>query len=273
MPGWIVAAGIVVTITASSRAAWVSEVWLSAQPGRDIHDQIVQIPALIEVSGLAGIANPELVIIDAGDSLIRYGRVKQIFSLTGSANVRLVHEGLFPPTLGVSGQSATADILALADNETFDLAGSRAAVLFDQPTGLSVVGGNINSLNDLDPVDVVTFGSPGQTRVHADFVDRPVIDVSDIAVVTRPNQPEGPDPWPNLFFTRTPSLNIVIPTINGNYQLNPARFNRRWQPLPEPSAGLCLALFLLALSGRSQRRRPTRGGQIVRSGVSLGGDR
>ena len=95
MPGWIVAAGIVLTIATGSRAAWISEIWLSAQPAQDIDGQIVQIPALIEVSGLAGIANPELVIIDALDSPARYGRVKQIFSLTGSAEVRLVHEGSF----------------------------------------------------------------------------------------------------------------------------------------------------------------------------------
>ena len=251
------------------QAAWISEIWLEPQDVLDDQFQPTTVPPLVEVSGLDPQKDADLILIDAKDSPTRYSKVKTIITLTAGSNIRAVTQDTFPDTYMTHVLNRGQVYQSLGPGETFSFTGSRALLLFDEPTGLAGFTGRLEDVEGLaDPLDVVTLDWQGQARQHPLFTHRPIIDATLGPVIARPNIPEQSAPWPTTYHSGAVSPGARLHGSFGDYQVNPGDFNDVWSPAgPEPATATMLIVLWLSAWSRPGRQLGHAGGKRAGAGL------
>ncbi len=244
-------------------AGWISEIW--PQPTLvTANDQLLTLPPLIEVTALDPQVAAELVIIDARDSIFRYGLIKRRFTLSPGHRLRVLSEASIP--LGAMGiNTGIQDEFEVTPNgQTLDLTGSRAVLL--------TVGGSDSEIGTV--IDAVTIGPTDVTRPHADFPARGVLTPQAGQVITRPNIPTLLRPYDNLYLIAEPGPTGWITGDFGGYRMNPGLINVTWAPppvTPEPASMAVLAWTAVLLGSR--RKHPATTPGYMAAGAGYRGNR
>ncbi len=219
-------------------AGWISEVQTTARQTHNVvHSDVLTLPAYIELVGLDGFDQPELVIISASTSENRHGRILQVISLGPGPGVRVVTGGAWPIDLGSDA------VTTLDGNTELNLDGPRTLLLFDSPTRLIPNTGRIQQFLDdvtADLLDAVTFGPVGSAQTYE---GEPVLAIAPGQLIAKPMRYET-EPWESFFLIDTPSLDGLLKSTTPVYASNPGLINPIWHPVevPEPSTVLvCVA--------------------------------
>ena len=233
-------------------AGWISEIQPAPRIEYNLTRQaMLTIPSLVELSGLKGLSQVDLVILDASLSPSRHGQIRQVISFTTSSDVRVVIDGTWPYS-DPSSYDIQSNVSAMTA-KTLNLSGSKSLLLFDGPTGLVDHIGHINEFLDkvsAQLIDVVTFGPAGEAM---SFNGEPVLTVQPGDVITQPMTKTKPSDW---YLIGQPTINGMIQDVGLAYPLNPGIMNpiRQASPqVPEPyTIGLvvCVLLFSPSILGR-----------------------
>lgn len=250
---------ILVSLTPDCPAAWISEVQPTARQALNASqtDQST-IPALVEVLGLAGVVEAELVIINAQDSPTRWGAIQQVVTIGAGQPARILTGGPWPTDIFPFGDPPPGDRVQMIGGG-LDLTGSRTLLLFDRVTGLIPLSGKINTpqaqalLAGAQLLDVVTFGPNGSGSARA-YQGEAILSLDATKAAARPTLPAG-GPGP-AFLVGTPDLNGDLLAGSGFFALSPGLTNTvvTAASMPEPTTvAICLA-GLLALPAVRHRR-------------------
>ena len=248
-------------------AGWISEVQPFSHQVFDItHTQVLDVPPLVELSGLGGAGVFELVILDAGLSPEQTGRVLQTIAFTTGTDVHVVAEEPLPQQLA----SGNARLTTLDQSQTLDLsAGPRSLLLFDGLTGLVPNSGQLQNLAlnaGVNLLDVITFGpsslagspgSPTPTNSAQAYEDEPVLVVQTGEAISRP-MANLSQPADRFYLTGTPNLEGALLNDLPEYRLNPGLVNLELDLSSSPEPG-CGAILLIGQAGwwLLSRRRET----------------
>ena len=248
---------------------WISEVQPFSRRVFDItHTRVLDVPPLVELSGLDGSGVFELVILDAGPSPERVGRVLQTIAFTTGTGVHVIADEPLPQQLA----SGEARLTTLDQGQSLNLsAGPRSLLLFDSLTGLVPNSGQIQNLAlnaGVNLLDTVTFSptsfaspssfadDPNAAQAHG---DEPVLTIHTGEAISRPMASLS-QPANRFYVTGTPDLEGALLSEVPAYRLNPGLANLILDSIsethsPEPGCG---AVLLVAQTGwwvLSRRRR------------------
>lgn len=256
----------------TSMGGWISEVQpFSRRVFNITHTRVLDVPPLVELSGLDGTGVFELVILDAGLSPERAGRVLQTIAFTAGTEVHVVAEEPWPQQLA-SGESR---LTTLDQGRDLDLsAGPRSLLLFDGLTGLVPNSGQIQNLainTGINLLDTVTFGpssvaspsgspgSPTPTGPAQAQGNEPVLAIQTGEAISRPMASLS-QPADRFYITGTPDLEGALLSELPAYRLNPGLANLELDLTQAPEPG-CGAVLLVTQAGwwlLSRRRQAVR---------------
>ena len=256
-------------LTAVAQGGQISELFLA--------DPAIGMPNAVEVFGLNGLGQADLVIIDAGIGS-RHGEVLQVVTLDAPLQVVLVSDapwpgGLWAEVTGPAESRMVGDDLA---GNAFAFTRARTILLFDRKTNLDAHRSNLftdplqqSRVAGATLLDWVTFAPGGEatTLDNADlgsivlnepFTDEGeaqyVIDTAQGDAMARPRVDGG---FSRIWLVGNPNALGQLTTLDQPFDLTPGLTNPALQGprLPEPTSAACLLAGLGLLLKRARRPR------------------
>ncbi len=219
--------------------AWISEVqpWPRTVINHTGTATFV-IPPLIEISGLHGLPQAELVIIDASPSPLSpgtpapIGTVLRVVPLIGEQDIRVAAESPWPQQMGSPNPGSA---VVLPPGQTLGLGGKpRTLLLFDGPTGLVSFGDSIQSWPDLANATLLDALTLGPANAAAPLGNEPSLGIATDQALSRPMQSTA-NPWDSVYLIGRPSLDGTLDNTE-SYRLDPGLANLVIQTLPSSQA-------------------------------------
>lgn len=240
-------------------AAHISEVFLGAFAGGPG-------PNAVELDGLWGLAQVDLVVIDATALRSRYGEVLQVvpLSLDGAQSTILLSESAWPDGLWNRPAPPPDTSILLSDLgcdgfrfPSLAFAEARTVLLFGERTGLVAGGGTLVSQlgeSGVKPLDWLTFSEDGRATA---FAGESVLNTATGHAVARPRA-KGGVPSELLLIDRVDE-SAALATVSPIFYVTPGLTNPVWEPLhmPEPTSAAGMVLLLAVLGRGRQIVRPT----------------
>lgn len=229
-------------------AGWFAEV--QPQP-RLVHNTnhtgVSFLPPLIELGGLEGLGEVELVVLDASRRVSRNGWILNVLRIPGDQAVRLALGAPWPEDVELPIQSEPVAVgLPALGFFSLDLRGPRTLLLFADQTGLTPHSGRIQDqevdLLGAGLLDALSFGFIGD-RASA-FSSEVVLDLVDQGVIARPRAAEG-EVGPALYLIGVPDMEGYLRGPVPPFRLNPGAMNEIWETQSVPAPGV---LVLMGLS-------------------------
>jgi hypothetical protein len=226
-------------------AGWFAEV--QPQP-RLVHNTsrtgVSFLPPLIELGGLEGLGEVELVVLDASHRISRQGWILNVLRLAGDQAVRLALGAPWPEDVELPIQSEPLAVgLPATEFFSLDLRGPRSLLLFADRTGLTPNSGRIQDQKiDLPWVgllDALSFGFAGDRA--SPLSSEIVLELIDQGVIARPRVAEW-EVGPALYLTGVPDVEGYLHGYAPPFRLNPGVMNEVWEPQAVPAPGVLVLM-------------------------------
>lgn len=265
---------------ASAWAGFISELCPAGRWATTRDGQVVWVPEYVEVSAVAEEGPLELVIIDASVSPSRYGRIVAVLTLesdpatgrgpavrVGAAGDWAALAGRFVGQMPAGTWTFWSDSLKTAMMGTAGTIQPRSLMLFDRPTGLSVMHGTIQQAEwgSAQLLDVVTVAPEG--GVARAWGNEPVVQMNLQMALVRPRWGNA---WDGVIYYRDgqppgKGYLVGVPTVDGQLAdvapgyiaLTPGAMNPVWLGhMPEPAGAVLMGKLLIILT--LTRKKPDR---------------
>lgn len=226
-------------------AGWFAEV--QPQP-RLVHNTnhtgVSFLPPLIELGGLEGVGEVELVVLDASPRVSRHGWILNVLRIPGDQAVRLALGAPWPEDVELPIRSEPLAVgLPAPGFFSLDLRGPRTLLLFADRTGLTPHSGRIQDqemeLSGAGLLDALSFGFVGD-RASA-LNSEILLDLVDQGVIARPRVAEG-EVGPVLYLTGVPDMEGYLRGHAPPFRLNPGVMNEIWESEAVPAPGVLVLI-------------------------------